>query len=111
MTPVAAVRSRPNSANILAFLLGRWHVESDRPRVKAGAAGDIPGDGAWPTLWIAPPMPANDLNDEILEAISEAAVEIANLSGPDNIVCRRLRNLQRKLAPQTATVGELARRV
>jgi hypothetical protein len=56
-------------------------------------------------------MPAIDLNDEILETLSEAAVEIANLSGPENVVCRRLRALERKLAPQSVTVGELAQRI
>ena len=56
-------------------------------------------------------MPALQLADEILEAISEAAVEIANLSSPDNVVCRRLRLLQRKLASQSVTVRELAQRI
>jgi hypothetical protein len=56
-------------------------------------------------------MPALPLADEILEAISEAAVEIANLSGPDNVVCRRLRVLARKLTAQSVTVGELAQRI
>lgn len=56
-------------------------------------------------------MSAIDLNEEILETLSEAAVEIANLSSPDNIVCRRLRALQRKLAPRSVTVGELAKRI
>ena len=59
----------------------------------------------------APPMLSADLNEEILETLSEAAVEIANLSGPDNVVCRRLRALQRKLEPQSVTVGELATRI
>jgi len=56
-------------------------------------------------------MPAIDLTAEILETLSEAAVEIANLAGPDNVVCRRLRALQRKLTPQSVTVGELAERI
>lgn len=56
-------------------------------------------------------MPVLSLNEEIIEALSEAAVEIANLSGPDNVVCRRLRALQRKLMPQMVTMGELARRI
>lgn len=56
-------------------------------------------------------MPAIDLTDEILEVLSEAAVEIANLSGPDNVVCRRLRGLQRKLSPRSVTAGEIARRI
>ena len=59
----------------------------------------------------APPMRATNLTDEILEALSEAAVEIANLSSPDNVVCRRLRGLQQKLAPRIVTVGELAQRI
>jgi len=61
-------------------------------------------------------MPALDLADknladEIIDTLSEAAVEIANLSGPDNVICRRLRALQRKLTPQSVTVGELAERI
>jgi hypothetical protein len=56
-------------------------------------------------------MPAIDLTEEILETLSEAAVEIANLSSPDNVVCRRLRALQRKLTPQSVTVGVLAERI
>ena len=56
-------------------------------------------------------MPALELTEEILDALSEAAVEIANLSDPDNIVCRRLRALAKKLAPQSVTIGELARRI
>jgi hypothetical protein len=56
-------------------------------------------------------MPARELTEEILDALSEAAVEIANLSDPDNVVSRRLRALARKLAPQSVTIGELARRI
>jgi hypothetical protein len=56
-------------------------------------------------------MPALDLSEEILETLSEAAVEIANLSSPDNIVCRRLRALQRKLAPRSVTIREIAERI
>jgi hypothetical protein len=56
-------------------------------------------------------MPASDLTEEVLEALSEAAVEIANLSSPDNVVCRRLRELQKKLASRSVTVGELARQI
>jgi hypothetical protein len=56
-------------------------------------------------------MLASDLTDELLEVLSEAAVEIGNLSSPDNIVCRRLRELQRKLSARSVTVGELARRI
>ena len=56
-------------------------------------------------------MPTLDLSAEILETLSEAAVEIANLDGPENIVCRRLRTLQRKLSPQSVTIGEIARRI
>lgn len=56
-------------------------------------------------------MPASDLTDEILETLSEAAVEIANLSSPDNVVCRRLRALSRKMSFQSVTVGELAHRI
>jgi hypothetical protein len=56
-------------------------------------------------------MPAIDLTDEIVEVLSEAAVEIANLSSPENVVCGRLRALQRKLAPRNVTVGEVAKRI
>ena len=56
-------------------------------------------------------MRATNLADEIFEALSEAAVEIANLTSPDNVVCRRLRALQQKLAPQSVKVGELAQRI
>jgi hypothetical protein len=51
------------------------------------------------------------LTDEIVDLLAEAAVEIANLAGPGNVVCRRLREMQRRLAPVSVTVGELARRV
>jgi hypothetical protein len=56
-------------------------------------------------------MPAIDLTDEIIEVLSEAAVEISNLSSPENVICRRLRALQRKLAPRSVTVGEVAERI
>jgi hypothetical protein len=69
------------------------------------------GDGAWPPTLKAPPMPALPSTDEILDTISEAAVEIANLSGPDNVVCRRLRSLAKKLTAQSVSVGELAERI
>ncbi len=51
------------------------------------------------------------LTDEIVDLLAEAAVEIANLAGPGNVVCRRLREMQRRLAPVSVTIGELARRV
>jgi hypothetical protein len=50
-------------------------------------------------------------SDELLDLLGEAAVEIANSDGPDNIVCRRLRAMQRQLQTLTATVGELAKRI
>jgi hypothetical protein len=49
--------------------------------------------------------------EELLELLSEAAVEIANLDGPANIVCRRLRTMQKRLESLTTTIGELAQRV
>ena len=49
-------------------------------------------------------------NDELLDLLSEAAVEIANLDGPGNVVCRRLRAMQKRLQPLTTTIGELAER-
>ena len=56
-------------------------------------------------------MPTANQSDELLDLLSEAAVEIANLDGPDNIVCRRLRAMQRRLQTLTTTVGELAKRI
>ena len=50
-------------------------------------------------------------SDELLDLLGEAAVEIANLDGPDNVVCRRLRAMQRQLQTLTTTVGELAKRI
>src|SRR5262245_27366162 len=50
-------------------------------------------------------------SDELLDLLDEAAVEIANLDGPDNVVCRRLRAMQRQLQTLTTTVGELAKRI
>jgi hypothetical protein len=45
---------------------------------------------------------------ELRELVSEAAVEIANLDSPDNIVCRRLRAMQNRL--QTGLTGESLRK-
>jgi len=42
------------------------------------------------------------LKFEIQELLSEAAVEIANLDCPQNIVCQRLRAMQRRLEPADA---------
>lgn len=56
-------------------------------------------------------MPAHNLTEDILAALSEAAVEIANLSSPDNIVCRRLRHLQTRLLTESVTAGELAQHI
>lgn len=56
-------------------------------------------------------MPSANQPDELLDLLSEAAVEIANLDGPDNIVCHRLRAMQRRLQTLTTTVGELANRI
>jgi len=50
-------------------------------------------------------------SDGLLDLLGEAAVEIANLDGPDNIVCRRLRAMQRRLQTLTTTVGELAKQI
>lgn len=49
--------------------------------------------------------------EELLELLSEAAVEIANLDSPANVVCRRLRTMQKRLESLTTTIGELAHRV
>jgi hypothetical protein len=48
------------------------------------------------------------LAEELRELVSEAAVEIANLDSPDNIVCRRLRAMQNRL--QTGLSGESLRK-
>lgn len=56
-------------------------------------------------------MPAIDLAYEIREVLADAANEIAELSSPDNEVCRRLRELLRQLTPCSVTVGELAKRI
>lgn len=50
-------------------------------------------------------------NREILDLLKAAADEIAALSHPENDVCRRLRELQRDLAPRSVTIGELAKRI
>lgn len=56
-------------------------------------------------------MPKIDLTHEILEVLSDAADEIADLSSPDNEVCQRLRELLRQITPRSVTVGELARHI
>jgi hypothetical protein len=56
-------------------------------------------------------MATANLTEDILELLGEAAVEIANLDSPSNIVCRRLRAMQQRLKPLTTTVGELAKRI
>src|SRR5262245_1811863 len=56
-------------------------------------------------------MPIANPSDELLALLGDAAVEIANLDSPDNIVCRRLQAMQRRLQPLTTTVGELANRI
>jgi hypothetical protein len=56
-------------------------------------------------------MATASLSDDIINLLGEAAVEIANLDGPANIVCQRLREMQRRLKPLTTTVGELAKRI
>jgi hypothetical protein len=56
-------------------------------------------------------MPARDHSYEVLEALGDAAREIAELAGPDNEVCRRLHDLLGQLRPQSVTVGELAGRI
>jgi hypothetical protein len=56
-------------------------------------------------------MPTANQLDELLDLLGEAAVEIANLDSPDNIVCRRLRAMQRRIQTLTTTVGELAKRI
>jgi hypothetical protein len=56
-------------------------------------------------------MPTANQSEELLDLLGEAAVEIANLDSPENIVCRRLRAMQRRLQTFTTTVGELAKRI
>src|SRR4029079_6615511 len=56
-------------------------------------------------------MPTANQSEELLDLLGEAAVEIANLDSPDNIVCRRLRAMQRRIQTLTTTVGELAKRI
>src|SRR5262245_8299541 len=56
-------------------------------------------------------MPTANQSDELLDLLGEAATEIANLDSPDNIVCRQLRAMQRRLQTLTTTVGELAKRI
>ena len=49
-------------------------------------------------------MNSQRLIEDIQELVSEAAVEIANLDSPENIVYRRLRAMQNRL--QLAAVGD-----
>ena len=63
-------------------------------------------------------MGSQDLTDEMLELLSEAAVEIANLDDRNNVVYRRLRAMQCRLKildalafeskPLETTIGEIA---
>ena len=63
-------------------------------------------------------MESQDLTEEMLELLSEAAVEIANLDDRDNIVYRRLRAMQCRLKildalafelkPLETTIGKIA---
>ena len=51
-------------------------------------------------------MNSQRLIEEMQELVSEAAVEIANLDSPDNVVCRRLRAMQNRLQFAVAGDGE-----
>ena len=52
-----------------------------------------------------------DVTPEVIETIRDAADEIESLSGADNDVCRRLRNLLRHISPRAVTVGQLASQI
>jgi hypothetical protein len=56
-------------------------------------------------------MATANLPNDIVALLGEAAAEIAKLDSPGNTVCRRLRDMQMRLQPLTATLGELAKRV
>ena len=56
-------------------------------------------------------MPTFDVTPELIEALRDAADEIARLSSPDNQVCLRLHDLLGQITPQSVTVGQIAKRI
>jgi hypothetical protein len=95
----------------VAFQSSECHALARGPRGKAGAIGRLFRRSVTSAFFQVSAMLTAKQSEELLDLLGEAAVEIANLGGPGNIVCSRLRAMQRQLQTLTTTVGELAKRI